>query len=274
MADLEKYVHPDGDDQMEIGLEDLEDLSAEEDFGMGDDMGFDTEVAPDAAATDVAPAPEAGGLPPLQEEVDVDLNMLYEELNTASIPKETDTGWAGSADPDAEDRLKARDAGANGDACKKCSGEDDDAPCTCPKEDSKEIQKENIILGKAALKFRKENKKLKSVLKTLQEKLEQVNVSNAKLLYINQTLENPSLNERQKQKVVEAISKTDSVQEAKTIFETLKHAVGTTTKQTVPDSLNEVASRKSSLLIAARQQTKEDAGNPFFDRMRKLAGIT
>ena len=49
-----------------------------------------------------------------------------------------------------------------------------------------------------------------------------MNVSNAKLLYINQALENASLNERQKRKIVEAISKAETVQEAKIVFETAK----------------------------------------------------
>ena len=62
----------------------------------------------------------------------------------------------------------------------------------------------------------------------MQEKLETMNVSNAKLLYINQALENASLNERQKRKIVEAISKAETVQEAKIMFETLNETVTTT----------------------------------------------
>jgi len=99
-----------------------------------------------------------------------------------------------------------------------------------------------------------------------------MNVSNAKLLYINQALENASLNERQKRKLVEAISKAATVQEAKIIFETLNTTVTTNSDGNRSGTLNEAISRKSSLLVAARHEQKEDA-NPLFNRMRTLAGI-
>jgi len=136
------------------------------------------------------------------------------------------------------------------------------------------IEEENKILASAGLKIQKENTKLREALDTLQNKLVQINVSNAKLLYINQTLSNTSLNERQKQKIVEAISKTESVKEAKVIFETLQSSVGILEKEKIPQSLSEAVNRRPSLMVAARQRNKEkDNGSPFFDRMQKLAGI-
>jgi hypothetical protein len=100
-----------------------------------------------------------------------------------------------------------------------------------------------------------------------------MNVSNAKLLYINQALENASLNERQKRKIVEAISKAETVQEAKIVFDTMSDTVGTISDVKRDTTLNEMVSRKSSLLVAARnEQPKKDA-NPLFNRMKMLAGI-
>ena len=81
------------------------------------------------------------------------------------------------------------------------------------------------------LKDLEENNKLHEVVKYLREKIEDVNISNAKLLYINQTLESVSLNERQKQHIVEAITRADSVKEAKVIFETLQNSVGSAKAQ-------------------------------------------
>ena len=105
--------------------------------------------------------------------------------------------------------------------------------------------------------------------------MESVNVSNAKLLYINQSLENASLNERQKRKIVEAISKAGSVSEAKVVYKTLQDTVDSThTKGRSIGTLSEAVNRKSSLLMAAnRQQEKTADSNPFFDRMQQLAGI-
>ena len=107
----------------------------------------------------------------------------------------------------------------------------------------------------------------------LQEKLETMNVSNAKLLYINQALENASLNERQKRKIVEAISKADTVQEAKIVFDTMSDAVSTTSDGKRDSTLNEVVSRRSSLLVAARNEQPNMEANPLYNRMQKLAGI-
>ena len=100
-----------------------------------------------------------------------------------------------------------------------------------------------------------------------------MNVSNAKLLYINQALENASLNERQKRKIVEAISKADTVQEAKIIFETMNDTVATTSDVRKQATLSEMVSRRSSLLVAARDEQQNKGANPLYNRMQKLAGI-
>jgi len=107
----------------------------------------------------------------------------------------------------------------------------------------------------------------------LQEKLETTNVSNAKLLYINRALENASLNERQKQKIVESISKAETVQEAKIVFDTLCETVTSSPAEKRVNSLSEAVSRRSTLLVAAREEQKDRAANPAFDRLQKLAGI-
>ena len=136
-----------------------------------------------------------------------------------------------------------------------------------------ELQKENKTLSSAALKLQKQNKKFNAAFSTLQEKLETMNVSNAKLLYINQALENASLNERQKRKIVEAISKAETVQEAKIVFDTMNDTVATTSDVKREATLSEMVSRKSSLLVAARKEQPKKDANPLFNRMQTLAGI-
>ena len=93
------------------------------------------------------------------------------------------------------------------------------------------------------------------------------------MLYINQALENASLNERQRRKVVEAISKAATVQEAKIVFETLNETVNSSPVDRKESTLSEVVSRKSSLLVAARHEQKQKDANPLFNRMQALAGI-
>jgi len=129
----------------------------------------------------------------------------------------------------------------------------------------KQIYSENQeILG--------ENKKYKDLLMQMKERLEEVNLSNAKLLYTNRVLGSTSLNERQKTKIVEAISKTDSVEEAKVVFETLQSAVGAIDRKRSPKSLSEAVTRKSSTTLRSRK-AKKTIADPVSNRWKALAGI-
>jgi hypothetical protein len=68
---------------------------------------------------------------------------------------------------------------------------------------------------------------------------DEMSTSNAKLLYTNRILSSPSLNERQKENIVEAINKAGSVDEAKVIYETLQSTGGTSRRRQMPKSLSE-----------------------------------
>ena len=116
-----------------------------------------------------------------------------------------------------------------------------------------------------------DNKKLSKALFVLKERLDEVNLSNAKLLYSNQALNSTSLNERQKSKVVESIQKADSVEEAKVIFETLQSAVGTPERRQ-PKSLSE-AIKKPSTTMPRRRKVNSNRESLLKERFQKLAGI-
>lgn len=117
--------------------------------------------------------------------------------------------------------------------------------------------------------LKQDNSNLQKTILHLKERLEEVNLSNARLLYTNRVLNSTSLNERQKTRIVESISNADSVEEAKVIYETLQSAVGDKTKSS-PQSLREAVERPSSTLPRRRET---NAQNPHFSRMRALAGI-
>jgi hypothetical protein len=194
---------------------------------------------------------------------EVDLAELMERVRVDFEPQKS--GWAGTPEPimkEYEAMLVAREQDSE------------------VKEENEELRKavaslkqENKTMSSAATKLQKQNTKYETAFNTLREKLETMNVSNAKLLYINQALENASLNERQKRKIVEAISKAETVQEAKIVFETASDTVSTTSDVKKNATLNEVVSRRSSLLVAARNEQPNKDANPLFNRMQKLAGI-
>ena len=134
---------------------------------------------------------------------------------------------------------------------------------------------ESIKISKASEnKLSKRNDEFRDAVLFLKEKIDNVNVSNAKLLYINRSLEDSSLNERQKRKIVEAISKAETVQEAKVIYETLQSTVGSTDKKSMPKSLSEAVSRNPSLIINSRRNDVDNNTSDIFaERMQRLAGI-
>tara|TARA_Y100000034_G_scaffold134080_1_gene201559 strand:- start:513 stop:1517 length:1005 start_codon:yes stop_codon:yes gene_type:complete len=108
----------------------------------------------------------------------------------------------------------------------------------------------------------------------LKNKLDEINLSNAKLLYTNRVLSSASLNERQKNKLVEAIRKSGSIEETKTIFETLQDTLETKHSK-APSSLNEIVTnnRNSSPFLPRKQKLEESVDDVFSKRMRLLAGI-
>ena len=107
-----------------------------------------------------------------------------------------------------------------------------------------------------------------NVIKTLKSELNEVNLLNAKLLYVNKLFRSKTLTENQKVKVINAFDRAESVKEVKNIFETIKDAVTTETKKTVNESRS-FASKPTG--NAPKKPIVES--NDFVSRMQKLAGI-
>ena len=138
----------------------------------------------------------------------------------------------------------------------------------------KAIKKLEEQVKSQKLQMNKQNKdynNLKSIAITATKKLEEVNFSNAKLIYTNRVLNSDSLNERQKDKLVEAISKVGSVEEAKIVFETLQENLSSKSSN-APKTLNEAVSKSSQLILKSNNE-KQPANRSQVDRLKKLAGI-
>lgn len=212
---------------------------------------------------------QMAGLEEAEEEEEVmeegEDEELYEELSDdlldAIVEKLTVdmgaslSGWAGRSSEDTKHQMELELA----------------------KRRSTDMEEELEALKQAQEELVFENKKLKQTLSnyqqvvgSLKENVQDVNLSNARLLYTNRTLGNTSLNERQKQTIVEAISKAGSVEEARTIHETLQSTVSAAPKSR-PQSLSEAINRPTSIIRASRKE--EPKADPFTTRMRKLAGI-
>jgi hypothetical protein len=268
-----------GDDEVGIDIQTDDEIEAmaepDIDMDMGADSGVGIDITPetleeiisdalqDILSEDEEELEEDIGENNEELEEEIDLDELMERVRVEGQPQKS--GWAGTPESimkEYESMLLAREQDSE------------------VKEENEELrknvaalQKENKTLSSAAVKLQEQNKEYNTAFKTLQEKLETMNVSNAKLLYINQALENASLNERQKRKIVEAISKAETVQEAKIVFETMNDTVVTTSDVKRETTLSEMVSKKSSLLVAARKEQPKQDANPMYNRMQKLAGI-
>jgi hypothetical protein len=79
------------------------------------------------------------------------------------------------------------------------------------------------------------------------------------------------LNERQKTNLVEAVSKANSTEEAKVIFETLQDSL-ISKEPSAPKNLNEAVSKNNRLILKS-QQTPSQSSDSTSVRMKRLAGI-
>lgn len=110
--------------------------------------------------------------------------------------------------------------------------------------------------------FKKENAKLT-------ETVNNMLISNTKLLYTSKVLGNDSLNERQKQGLVENISKAQTIDKVKVVYETLQSGVQREERRS-PKSLSEAVNRSATHFI---QQKEVDDNTEQRQRMQVLAGI-
>ena len=136
------------------------------------------------------------------------------------------------------------------------------------------LTQENETLKQQLNEVKAQMSKIRNVANTLKENIDQTNLTNAKLLYQNKALNSDSMNERQKNKLVEALNNAETVEEAKVIFDTLENTVGSTSRKSQPKSLVEAVEKSSSIVYASRKQRiAEQKQTPAYDRWKFLAGI-
>ena len=243
------------DEEIEITEEDLAELLSNDDEVIEEEEEAITIDDDDEAKEETADsgAMAAAGLEEDQEVSDELLDAVMERL-TVDMSAEL-SGWAGrSAESVKWEMEKGLAARRSTDAMEEL-------------EPLKKAQEELTFENK---QLKQQVSKYKQVVGELKETLVETNLSNGRLLYTNRVLRNTSLNERQKTRIVEAISNAGSVTEAKTIYDTLQSTVQATPKRS-PQSLSEAIGRRSSVIRASRQEST--AVDPISDRMQRLAGI-
>ena len=106
----------------------------------------------------------------------------------------------------------------------------------------------------------------------LRSELNEVNLLNSKLLYVNKLFKSKNLTEAQKVKVINAFDRAETVKESKNIYETLQESLTASTTSNTKSQIKESLSFASKASgVADRKPIVEN--NDFVARMQKLAGI-
>ena len=145
-------------------------------------------------------------------------------------------------------------------------------------ESEKEKIKENVkyisnlkeIIRSKTLKLNESYK----IINGLKKELNEINVLNSKLLYVNKIFKSKNLSESKKMDVLKAFDKATNVKEAKMIYETLNINLPKSEKSFTKPNRNAIRGIASKTLspINESKQPIIDV-DPLVERWQKLAGI-
>jgi len=130
----------------------------------------------------------------------------------------------------------------------------------------------NLTKGQRA--FEGQDEELEEALTTIQTlrgQLQEVNLLNAKLLYVNKVFKSTNLSEGQKVNVIAAFDKAETVREVKLVFETVSKNV-VAKKVTSIKEHTSFASKPTGTTAAPQKEVINEVSEQVL-RMQKLAGI-
>jgi hypothetical protein len=145
-------------------------------------------------------------------------------------------------------------------------------------DDMMEEDTANQVEAQSETKEKNINKTLKEELdqametiETLRKDLQEVNLLNSKLLYVNKIFKANTLTESQKVNIIAAFDKAETVKEVKLVFETVSENVGTTKRDNVTESKVKGMASKATGTTGSKPEII--AENSAVYRMQILAGI-
>ena len=135
-------------------------------------------------------------------------------------------------------------------------------------EDEKEVEESNTSAIEAELKEYKE------AVSFLKDKLHEVNILNAKLLFTNKLFKQYSLDNNQKLKVVETFDRAQTTREIKLVYSTLAEQFGDNGSIVTKKSISESASTAVSSTKPSKESRKViSEETQVANRFKKLAGL-
>ena len=132
-------------------------------------------------------------------------------------------------------------------------------------------------LNEAVRQLRRQNRaqqeklnKYRGAVNSLREQLEDLNLFNAKLLYVNKLLQNKGLNESQKKSVIKALDEAQSLTEAKSLYKSLTE---TFSRGGSRKTISESRVLGSSSRPTTSSQSSATSSNNELSRWQRLAGL-
>jgi len=174
-------------------------------------------------------------------------------------PEEEDMEMGAEDDEiDLDELLAELESASNEEVQEEVTEEVEEAEEEVKKEEIKEVS--NTELNEAL-----------ETINTLQSQLQEVNLLNAKLLYVNKVFKSSNLSESQKVNIIAAFDKAETVKEVKLVFETVSDNMVTTKSPKVNESKLGMASKATGTTSAKPEIISEVSS--AVKRMQKLAGI-
>ena len=112
--------------------------------------------------------------------------------------------------------------------------------------------------------------KYRGAVNTLREQLEELNLFNAKLLYVNKLLQNKTISESQKRSIVQALDEAQDLREAKVLYKSLTESFSqskSSSKGSLTESVRYGGSSRTTRSASSTQASGE------VDRWARLAGL-
>ena len=120
--------------------------------------------------------------------------------------------------------------------------------------------------------LRAELDETREAVKFMRDKLNEVNLLNAKLLFTNKLFRAYGLNNAQKMKVVETFDRASNIREVKLVYSTMAETFGGAKKNEIQESKGS-ASKAVASTKSEKQGEVITEGNTMRDRFKKLANI-
>jgi hypothetical protein len=136
--------------------------------------------------------------------------------------------------------------------------------------DKKDTAEEEGVEDYKKKKMKEDLQLALETINTLRQELQEVNLLNAKLLYVNKIFKDKSLTESQKLKVIKTFDKAGSAKEAKLVYESLSETFNAKPAKT---QIKESLGFASKAVGVAPQKQPIVESNDFIARMQRLANI-